>query len=77
MKEKKLPEYDFKELVDLLENGMTAPSPEETLLDAYDGILQTLMCLDGKVGMREIQNYLATPLLILGSIKKAIESRTL
>lgn len=77
MEEKKLPEYCFKELVELLENQMTAPSPEGTLLDAYDGILQTIMCVDSGVSMGEVQNYLSTTLLILGSIKKAIESRTL
>lgn len=77
MEEKKLPEYCFKELVELLENQMTAPSPEGTLLDAYDGILQTIMCVDSGVSMGEVQNYTSTTLLILGSIKKAIESRTL
>lgn len=77
MEEKKLPEYCFKELVELLENQMTAPSPEGTLLDAYDGILQTIMCVDSGVSMGEVQNYLSTTLLILGCIKKAIESRTL
>lgn len=77
MEEKKLPEYCFKELVELLENQMMAPSPEGTLLDAYDGILQTIMCVDSGVSMEDIQNYLSTTLLILGSIKKAIESRTL
>lgn len=77
MEEKKLPEFCFKELVELLENQMIAPSPEGTLLDAYDGILQLLTCLDGGVSVGEIQNYLSTTLLILGSIKKTIESRTL
>lgn len=71
MEEKKLPEYCFKELVELLENQMTAPSPEGTLLDAYDGILQTIMCVDSGVSMGEVQNYLSTTLLILGSIKKS------